>query len=202
MSFSIASILSTTPRSNRLKYRRSLKYPFPTCQLVWHRSPRRLRWSVTHRSPSVIAKSRPTVGKASSSCLLHVKTARRCLDGQFQQSNEQPILGPGIHMVATDTRVCQPGHNIGVEESFLGRLTELAKNDFPTLIVHHHIVRMSEEEAMCWLEVTSPVIHIDSVLGPCNTVRLVVSQNGVYLTQVLFPFIQSLAQGKFVLYIL
>ena len=105
------------------------------------------------------------------------------------------IWRPGVHMKASDASVCQEAHTICVTESFLCRLTEIVMNDFPMLQVHHRIVRMSKQ-AVGWLEVTSLVIHLDSVLGPCDTVRMLVSQHGLCRTQVLFPFICCIAQGK------
>ena len=99
-------------------------------------------------------------------------------------------------MIASDASVCQDAHNIHVTESFLGRLAEVVLKDFPMLRVHHRLVRMSAEEAIGWLEVTSPVIHLSSVLGPCDTIRMLLSQHGLYRTQVLFPFIHCVAQGR------
>ena len=74
-------------------------------------------------------------------------------------------------MIASDASVCEEAHDISVTESFFGRLTEIVLKDFLMLCVHHHIVRMPGEE-MGWLEVTSPVVHLSSVLGPCDTITM------------------------------
>ena len=200
MSFDITSLLSSTPRSSRVRYQRSLKYPFPTYRLVWHSSPKSRRWFVTQKptsTPGPTSSPRRLYGAVSPQRLPRPKAIRKSLDEQFQKSADahRPTWRPGVHMIASDASICEDAQSINVTESFLGRLAEVVLKDFPMLRVHHRIVRMSEE-AMGWLEVTSPVVHLGSMLGPCDAIRMLLSQHGLYRTQVLFPFIHCVAQGR------
>ncbi len=111
----------------------------------------------------------------------------RCLEKEFAQENTPALT-------AEDTSVCEKHHEISVSESFLGRMTELVKAEFTSLLVRHHIVE-DKALSLCWLEVLSPSVHFDSQFGPCNIIRVMLSQHGLYTTQVLFPLISTINKG-------
>ena len=180
MPFDIAYILRRTPRSSlRISQRRNI-LPFYKLRLS-PLSPRRAR---SRRSPRGAQRS----DRIASS------NARRCLEEEFR-STSIPLTSSSRCLIADEVTVCEKSHEISKYESLIGRMSELVRVEFPSLRIQHRIVQDCSS-TLCWLEVTSPTVHLDGELGPCDTVRLLLSESGLYTMQALFPFIQTIAKGK------
>ena len=147
--------------------------------------------------PSLSSRAQARVSRSAEHNEQHPVIVHKCLEIQFDvmMPPDAVLDSEGAYIRASEAEVCQAPDQIIVIESFLGKMSEGIGRKYPEL---EQQFLFFQDGTVHWLELRSPHIHVDPAMGPCDVVRSLISVNISYQIQVVYPFVQIVAKGKYI----